>query len=129
MTTALSSAITSADRELSYRELETATARRAAEFLATVAPGTLLHLPFQPRIEAVVSYLAALSAGLPLLITGQVDPAVDSGYGEIIRTYQPAATIDPDTGELVRLHHVSASPPPTGASPCCLCITPSACRY
>ena len=111
MTTALSSAITSADRELSYRELETATARRAAEFLATVAPGTLLHLPFQPRIEAVVSYLAALSAGLPLLITGQVDPAVDSGYGEIIRTYQPAATIDPDTGELVRLHHAETAEP------------------
>ncbi|MBV7282481.1 AMP-binding protein [Corynebacterium sp. TAE3-ERU30] len=98
-------ALRTSSGELTYRELEEATQRRAEEFLQRYEPGTLLHLSFRPTREAVVSYLAALAAKMPILLTadtaGTNADADDGPYAEILRTYCPAASIDPATGQLL----------------------------
>ncbi|WKD62141.1 Long-chain-fatty-acid--CoA ligase [Corynebacterium ciconiae DSM 44920] len=93
---------------MSYRELEEATQQRAEEFRRAYEPGTLLHLAFRPTKEAIVSYLAALAAKMPLLVTadtaraGAASPTSDPDgpYADILRTYRPAASIDPLTGRV-----------------------------
>ncbi|WP_151641208.1 AMP-binding protein [Corynebacterium sp. 11A] len=98
-------ALRTSSGDLTYRELEDATQRRAEEFLQRYEPGTLLHLSFRPTCEAVVAYLAALAAKMPILLTadtaGACADADDDPYAEILRTYCPAASIDPATGQLV----------------------------
>lgn len=87
-------AVSAHGRSLSYREL----ARQVEDMVRAFGPGRrLIALEAGNTLPALVSYLAALSSGNPLLIL----PAGDSAAAALVAAYDPDVVVSASDGEAV----------------------------
>ncbi|GIU51262.1 AMP-dependent synthetase [Shewanella sairae] len=85
------------DKQLSYSQLQKAIQTRKVLLLAKIAPGQVCALALQPTFSSVITYLASMDAGIPLLLLdGQQTESVNE---QLMTAYRVTWLLDVADGD------------------------------
>lgn len=84
------------DKQLSYYQLKEALQVRQQQLLAKVVPGQVCALALQPTFSSVITYLASMDAGIPLLLLDRQQ--ADSVNEQLMMAYHVAWLLDVSDG-------------------------------